>query len=201
LIFGKLCGAHERNHSATVHKHSFEQLTAVNLYPALPLTATASSGPLLAVALAPFNIQHALVSIAFGVILEIFGLSLLFMLTTMYFYRLVVHGYPTGTAVVSMFLTISGFAQPGVTMVYLAQASLTIFPLKNSGSTLLALDVFGPVMYVFCIAFAICLWATTTMWLGFVILAVQRTARQGMLPFKLPFWSLIFPMVGPLHNN
>jgi len=178
----------------TVHKHSFEQLTAVSLYPALPLTATASSGPLIAVALAPFNIRYAMISIGFGFVLEVVGLSLLLMLTTMYFYRLVVHGYPTGTAVVSMFLTISGFAQPGVTMVFMGQAFLAIFPLKNSGSTLLAMDAFGPTMYVLCLAVALCLWAATTMWLGFVILAVQRTARQGMLPYNLPFWSLIFPV-------
>jgi len=179
---------------ATVHSHSFEQLTAINLYPALPLTATASSGPLIAVALAPFNIRYAIISISVGFVLEVFGLSLLLMLTTMYFYRLVVHGYPTGPAVVSMFLTVSGFAQPGVTMVFLGQAFLAIFPLKDSGSTLLAMDGFGPTMYILCISAALCLWAATTMWFGFVILAVQRTARQGMLPYKLPFWSLIFPV-------
>ncbi|KAI0035848.1 voltage-dependent anion channel [Vararia minispora EC-137] len=178
----------------TVHRHSFEQLTSLTIYPSLPLAATASSGPLLAVSLAPFNLDHALVSIAFGAVLEVFGLSLLVMLTTMYFYRLVVHGYPEGAAVVSMALMISGFAQPGVTMCYLGQVSIVVFPLKDSGSPLLQLNSFGPAMYAFSIAIAFGLWATTTMWLVFIVLAVQRTARQGMLPFQLPFWSMIFPI-------
>ena len=143
--------------------------------------------------------SHALISIAFGVVLEVFALSFLFMLTTMYFYRLIVHGYPGGTNVVSMFLTISGFAQPGVTMVYLGQVFYDIFPLRNTNSVFLSLPHFGEAMYVLCIAWAVCLWAATTMWLGFTILAVQRVARQGMLPFNLPFWSLIFPIVSLEH--
>lgn len=169
------------------------------MYPALPLGAAASTGPLIAVALAPYSMNHALISIAFGVVLEVFALAFLFMLTTMYFYRLIVHGYPGGASVVSMFLTISGFAQPGVTMVYLGQVFHDLFPLQHSNSPLLTLPGFGDTMYALCIAWAMCLWAATTMWLGFTILAVQRVARQGMLPFKLPFWSLIFPIASP-HN-
>lgn len=132
----------------------------MNLYPALPLAATASTGPLIAVALAPYSLSHALISIAFGIVLEVFALSFLFMLTTMYFYRLIVHGYPGGASVVSMFLTISSFAQPGVTMVYLGQVFHDLFPLQNSNSPFLTLPGFGDTMYALCIAWAMCLWST-----------------------------------------
>ncbi|KAI0320789.1 voltage-dependent anion channel-domain-containing protein [Amylostereum chailletii] len=182
---------------ATVHESSFEQLTAVTTYPALPLCATASSGPLIAVALHPFNAEHALISIAVSAVLQIMGLSLLFMLTTVYFYRMIVHGYPEGTGgtgVVSMFLALSGFAQPGVTMVFMGQAFRDIFPYQNSASDLLSNPMISPVMYIFCLVVAFSLWTVATMWLILIGLAVQDVARKGMLPLKLPFWSLIFPM-------
>lgn len=184
-----------------VHQeHDFPRLSAVTLFPVVPLTVASSSGGALALAIQPIDPHIALVTITFSAFMLFTGVTLLFLLLGTYFFRVIVHGNPRGVPVLSTFLAIGACAQPGYSVLLIGQAFKELIPEQGNTSPFLGDAIVGEIVYVVCVCAGFAMWTMTTMWVVFMLLAVQHELRVAFLPFKLAFWSMIFPMVHPVYQ-
>ena len=124
------------------------------------------------------------------------GLALAFMILTGYLLRLVVHGMvPTGT-IISVFVPLGPCGQSGYAILLIGQFFRGILPLEESSSVVLSSSIAGEAINIFCTCVSFVLWSFATMWLVFALLAIQHVLRMNSkIPFKVPFWGLIFPNV------
>ena len=51
----------------------------------------------------------------------------------------------------------------------------------------------GESIEVVCTSICFVLWSMCTMWVIFAFLSIQNVIRKTPIPFKVPFWGLIFP--------
>lgn len=170
-------------------------MTAIWILPVVTLIVASSTGGTLAPALLPHSEYHALLTLTLSAFMVTVGLTLAFMILTMYLLRLIVHGVPQGASVISVFIPLGPMGQGGYSLLLLGQGFRSILPLKNDSQVLTAATT-GETIHVLCVCLAFVLWALGTMWLLYAILAVQEVLRKTRFPFKLPFWGLIFPNVG-----
>ncbi|KAG7098528.1 hypothetical protein E1B28_000467 [Marasmius oreades] len=177
----------------TAHNHSLERMTAAWLLPVVTLIVASSTGGVLAPALHKYNPSSALVTQVFSMFMVIIGLSLSMMLLTVYMMRLIIHGLPRGATVISVFLPLGPMGQAGFSILIAGQYFATVFPLKDGNSTILRSPATGETMNVICTCIAFVLWSLCSMWFIFALLGMQQVLRGGRIPFKVPFWGLIFP--------
>lgn len=169
-------------------------MTAIWLLPVVTLIVASSSGGILAPALLQYSRYGAIITLTLSFFLVSVGLALAMMILTMYFLRLIIYGVPQGASVVSTFIPLGPMAQGGYSILLLGQGFRSILPLQNS-SQVLSSSGTGDIINVICVIIAFVLWSLATMWLLYALLAVQEVLRQGLFPFKLPVWGLIFPNV------
>lgn len=179
----------------TSQKHSLQAMTAVWLLPVVTLTVAASSGGVLARALQKYSQLHALVSATVAVFLVTVGLTLAFMILTIYLLRLIVHGLPPGHTILSVFLPLGPTAQSGFAVLLIGQNFKSLLPLDHGTSEALRSTFTGDAINVICICTSFLLWSLASMWIVYALLAVHGGTRQNKVPFKLPFWGLVFPNV------
>ena len=148
----------------------------------------------MAPALLKYSKYHALLTLTLSAFMVSVGLCLALMILTMYFLRLIVHGVPQNATVISTFIPLGPMGQGGYSILLLGQGFRSILPLQNN-SQVLSNSQTGEIINVLCVCVAFVLWALATMWLLYALLAVQEVLRQGLFPFKLPVWGLIFPNV------
>lgn len=176
----------------TRQDHALSRMTAVWLLPVVTVVVASSTGGILAPVLLPFSRYDALITLTLAAFLVSLGLCLAMMILTMYFLRLIMYGVPQGASVISTFIPLGPMAQGGYSILLLGQGFRTILPLQNE-SQVLSDPHTGDIINVICVFIAFVLWALATMWLLYACLAVQEVLRQGLFPFKLPIWGLIFP--------
>lgn len=169
-------------------------MTAIWLLPVVTLIVASSSGGVLAPALLEYSRYHALLTLTVSAFMVSVGLSLALMILTMYLLRLIVYGVPQGASVISTFIPLGPMGQGGYSILLLGQGFRSILPLEKD-SQFLSDSQTGNIIHVFCVCAAFVLWALATMWLLYALLSVQEVLRQGLFPFKLPIWGLIFPNV------
>lgn len=172
-------------------------MTAGWLLPVVTLIVASSTGGVIAPALAEFSAYHTLITLTVSAIMVSIGLCLALMILTMYFLRLILYGVPESTSVVSVFIPLGPTGQAGYSILLIGQGFRRILPLAHhEGSTFLSGQQTGDTIHVMCTCVAFVLWALSTMWLLYAILAVQEVLRAtGPFPFKITVWGLIFPNV------
>lgn len=163
------------------------------LLPVVTFVVASSSGGVLAAPLQEFSQWHALITVLSSVFMVTIGISLSIMILTIYFLRLVVHGLPQGATILSSFLPLGPIGQAGYSILLIGNNSKSLLPLAYGNSEILRASSTGDTIYVICLCISISLWSFATMWIIFALLGIQEVAREAHIPFKLPFWGLIFP--------
>ncbi|KAI0046066.1 hypothetical protein FA95DRAFT_1542977 [Auriscalpium vulgare] len=182
-------------HMMIVHQdHEFSRLTSITLLPTVPLTVASATGANLALALLPISPRVALVTATLSAFSLVVGVAMLFLLMGIYLFKIIIHGNPPGMLVVSTFLPIAACAQPSYSVLLIGQVFRQLIPVQGNTSFFLSTPAVGEIVFAMCVCLGFALWAMTTMWAVFTILAVQHEFRKGLPPFKLPWWSAIFPM-------
>ncbi|KAH7923732.1 hypothetical protein BV22DRAFT_1014841 [Leucogyrophana mollusca] len=177
----------------TRQEHSLKSMTTAWLLPVVTLIVGSSSGGVLASALVEFSPSHALLTTVFSACMVTIGLSLSLMMLTIYILRLMIHGYPLGLSILSAFFPLGPCGQAGYSILLIGQSFKSILPLHYGDSAILRAQTTADSLYVLCTAISVALWAFATMWLLFALLGLQDAARHNRIPFKLSFWSMIFP--------
>jgi tellurite resistance protein TehA-like permease len=177
----------------TRQKHSLDQLNCSWTFPTLPLIVGSSTGGLLSLPLAEFNLNHAMITIIFSYLMMMIGVGAALMLNVLYILRLIVHGPPPGSAVMTSFLPLGPSGQGGFGILLIGQTFRTLLPLNYGHSEFLRLSSTGETINAICIVISMTLWAMGFMWLCLALLGVQDVYRHSRIPFEVTFWGLIFP--------
>lgn len=179
----------------TKQDHALSRMTAVWLLPVVTLIVASSTGGVLAPALNRFSPHHALLTLVVSTFMVSIGLTLAFMILTMYLLRLIVYGLPPGASVLSVFIPLGPMGQGAYSILLLGQGYKTLFPLQYGKSDILTATKTGETINIICVCAAIVLWSLASMWLAYALLALAEVLPTNRFPFKLPFWGLIFPNV------
>ncbi|KAH9946984.1 voltage-dependent anion channel [Amylocystis lapponica] len=179
----------------TRQKHAISTMTTVWMVPPAALTVAASAGASIASSLEQVSTSYTLLTLAVSSFMVIVGLVICFMLSTLYLLRLLIYGVPERISVLSSFIALGPTGQGGNAIILIGQGFQAILPLKYGDSDLLRSANTGPTINVICVCTAFLMWAVTTMWMFYAVLAVQDVVRQSRFSFGLPFWGLIFPNV------
>lgn len=182
----------------TRQDHALSRMTAIWLLPVVTLIVASSSGGILASALAPISLYHALITLTLSAFMVSVGLCLAFMILTIYILRLIAYGLPQGASVISVFIPLGPMGQGGYSILLLGQGFREILPLHKT-SEVLSNPATGEIMDVLCVAVAFILWSLGTMWLLYALLACAEVfIKKERFSFKLPVWGLIFPNVSTI---
>jgi hypothetical protein len=179
--------------------HDLSRMTVLSLLPVIPLIVVSSSGGVMTSALLNTSPPLALFTLTVSVVLLIIGLSLTFMMLSSYVLRLIVHGLPQGALILSTFLPLGQAGQAGYSFLLIGRSFKAMSPPTGSKSEFLTSTSTGDVINILCICVAFALWSTAVMWLLFALLGVQNILRQGLPPFAVTFWGLLFPNVSLLN--
>lgn len=171
-------------------------MTTVWLLPVVTLIVGSSSGGVLVPALQTYSPSHALLTATCSACMVTIGLSLSLMLLTIYILRLVVHGYPTGASILSVFLPIGPCGQAAYSLLKLGSSFRSLLPLKyGDAGGILRQPGTGEAVEVICVVGAMVLWSLATMWILFAMLGLGYTLRRERIDFRLSFWGTVFPNV------
>jgi tellurite resistance protein TehA-like permease len=179
----------------TKHSHSHERMTTVWLLPAISLIVPSSVGAELALSLHASSPTIALTTIAFTIFIVSIGLVLAFIILAIYFDRLILHGFPQGSTIVSSFIPLGPFGQAGFCVLTIGKFMKEALPVAGSTSPFLGSAQAGEVVYALCVCIGFILWAIATMWLVYGLLGMQYILRRTRISFELSFWGMIFPNV------
>ncbi|EGO25855.1 hypothetical protein SERLADRAFT_466572 [Serpula lacrymans var. lacrymans S7.9] len=177
----------------TRQEHSLKTMTTAWILPVVPLVVGSSTGGVIAPALQIYSPSHALLTIVFAVFMVTIGLSLSLMMLTIYILRLVVYGYPAGIGILSSFYPLGPSGQAAYSILLIGQSLQSLLPLNYGDSDFLRWKFVGDTFNVFCIGISVVLWSFATMWIVYAVLGIQQVVRHDHVPFKLSFWSMIFP--------
>lgn len=123
------------------------------------------------------------------------GLTLSMNFITMHVESYIVHGLPQSPQVVSSFFPLAVYCQCAYSVLLLAISFQTQLPLEWSNAPFFRSAGAGEALYSICFAAGFALWAMSTAWLVFALMAIGHVARKGKLHFSPSWWSLIFPNV------
>jgi len=170
-------------------------MTAVWLLPVVTVIVASSSGGVLSHALEDVSPSHALFTVTFSAFLVTIGISLATMMLTIYLLRLIIYGLPPTATIISVFLPLGPTGQAGFSILLIGQSYKALLPVDNVNSIGSNPSTTGEIVHIVCICLAFVLWSFATMWLLYALLAVLDVLRSARVPFKVPFWGLIFPNV------
>ena len=179
----------------TKQEHTHQKMTSVWLLPVVTLIVASSVGGELAQALHAHSVTCALTTIAFTVFILSIGLALALMILTIYFARLVLHGFPQGLSIVSSFIPLGPCGQAGFSVLIIGQFMKETLPVPGSISPFLGSAQVGEIVFVLCVCISFILWAFATMWLVYALLGIQHILHRTRISFELAFWGMIFPNV------
>ncbi|KAI0374185.1 hypothetical protein BV20DRAFT_1049578 [Pilatotrama ljubarskyi] len=177
----------------TRHEHALNRMTAVWLLPVVTLIVISSTGGVIAEPLAKVSPNHALITLTVSLVLVSMGLGLAMMILTMYLLRLIVHGVPPSSGVLSVFMPLGPMGQGGYSILLLGQGFRQVLPLDYGQSHVLHQENVGDIIAVISLVAALVLWSLATMWMIYAVLAVIEVLQQTRFPFSQTFWGLIFP--------
>lgn len=180
----------------TRHEHTFESMSLKWLLPVVTLVVGASTGGIIAQALAPYSPNAALLTVTFSACIVIIGLALTMMLLTVYLIRTIVYGYSEGAGILSIFFPLGPAGQGAYAILLIGSGFKSLLPLTQEDTDgFLGTSSTGETINVICIVTAFTLWSFGTMWMISAFLGLYHSLRRVHVPFRLTFWSMIFPNV------
>ena len=168
-------------------------MTTLWLLPVVTLIVASSSGGVLGPAIQAYSSLHFFQTFLVSVFMVTVGFTLTLMILTVYLMRLILHGLPPATRVLSVFLPIGPTSQTGFAILLIGRNFPKLLPF--SSSKLLNDATTGPIVEVVCTCGSFLLWSLATMWMLYALLAVYSGVRQSKIAFKVSFWGLVFPNV------
>ncbi|CAA7263168.1 unnamed protein product [Cyclocybe aegerita] len=179
----------------TQQTHALESMTAMWLLPVVTLIVAASSGGVLGQTLNQYSTPYALWTVTVSVYMVTVGLTLALMILTIYLMRLIIHGLPPGTSILSVFLPLGPTGQSGFAIMLIGDNLKVLLPRspKITTSNFLTHEATGPIIDIVATSVAFLLWSLATMWILYALLAVYSTLRRSWITFRLSFWGLVFP--------
>lgn len=195
VAMGFICGFVLIHLMITRQHHTLSAANSLWALPAVALIVVASAGGVVATPLLAVDPWRAGLTIMMSAFLLIVGLMIGFMFFTLYFLRLILYGLPQGVNVLSGWITLGIAGQGGYAVLVLGNAFKQWIPVQYGSSSFMRSDTTGTTLDAICVYVGLMLWAITTMWFFYNLLAMQEAIRQGGFPFSLPWWELIFPNV------
>jgi len=174
-------------------KHTLEKMTALWLFPFITLVVASSTGGLISTALKAQSMKFAILTAFFSLTMVIIGLSLAFMIITIYLARLVICGPPEKPLVLSAFVVLGPLGQGGYSLLVNGQNISKILPLYVAG-TFPEVAAGGQMLFSFCFCGAYILWSMGICWIiisSYSIFSVLK--KEGKIPFSITYHGLIFP--------
>jgi len=172
--------------------HSISKMTAVWLLPIVSLIVASSSGGLLANALREHSHTLALLTSAFSFTMVLIGLSLAIMVITVYLLRLIIHGPPDPSLILSAFITLGPLGQGGYSLLVNGQNLSDLLPLHIQ-SDFPQSPLAGQMIFAACFSGAYVLWSMGICWIIIAVCSIGHVRRTQDLPFGMAYWGLIFP--------
>ncbi|KAF5385900.1 hypothetical protein D9615_002517 [Tricholomella constricta] len=176
----------------TTHDHSLPKMACVWVLPMVTLIVASSCGGLLANALISHSTYHALITTAVSLTALIMGFSLALMILTVYLTRLILHGPPDTSLILSAFITLGPVGQGGFSFLINGENLSILLPV-HLGETFPHAALTGELLYSACFCAAWILWSMGIAWLMISLISVYAVAREQQIPFSLAYWGLIFP--------
>ena len=170
-------------------------MTARWLLPVMTLMVASTSGGIIGRAIQIYSQLHSLQTFLVSVFMVTVGFTLTLMILTVYLMRLILHGLPRDTKVLSAFLPIGPTSQTGYAILLVGQNFYNLLPFQSQRSNLLNYSSTGTVVEVVCTCGSFLLWSIATMWMLYALLAVYSGVRESKFAFKASFWGLVFPNV------
>lgn len=165
------------------------------LLPIVTLVVGASTGGIIAQALIPYSPNGALLTVTFSACMVIIGLALTMMLLTVYLIRTILYGYSKGPDILSIFFPLGPAGQGAYAILLIGSGFKSILPLTQETDGILETSSTGEIINVICIVTAFALWSFETMWMISAFIGMWHSLRRAQVPFRLTFWSMIFPNV------
>lgn len=173
-------------------EHTISKMTAVWLLPVVTLIVASSSGGLLSHALLEHSHTIAFVTAAFSFTMVLIGLSFAIMMITVYLLRLILHGPPDPSLILSAFVILGPLGQGGYSLLVNGQDLSVLLPVHietNFPQSALA----GQMIYAACFCGSYVLWSMGIAWILLACTSIGHVARSSQLPFGMAYWGLIFP--------
>jgi tellurite resistance protein TehA-like permease len=159
------------------------------------LTVASTVGNIVSAALYPYAPAEAWLTTIFSMVMLVVGLAYALKYIVMFLQRLIVSGYPTGLSIMSSFIPLGPLCQSGYSFLLFAENFQTQLPLTTGSSTFLRSELAGPILYAICLCAGFTLWALSTAWIVFTLLAIGHVVRREKIGFGPTYWGLIFPNV------
>ncbi|TFK75458.1 hypothetical protein BDN72DRAFT_892400 [Pluteus cervinus] len=181
--------------SSTPH-HSLDVVLCLWVFPVITLVVVSAAGGSVALSLISHSECHALATTAVSFSALIIGLSLTLLMLTDYFLRLLIHGVPKGSLVLSSFLILSPLGEGGFSFLINGEnLSVLMSREPQKWEALPFPRLFGQIIFVSCLALAWTLWSFALAWttISSGSLYIATIGRKSRIPFSLSYWSVIFP--------
>ncbi|KAJ3517217.1 hypothetical protein NLJ89_g658 [Agrocybe chaxingu] len=151
----------------TQQTHTLESMTAMWLLPVVTLIVAASSGGVLGQTLNQYSTPYALWTVTVSVYMVTIGLTLALMILTIYLMRLIIHGLPPGTSILSVFLPLGPTGQSGFAIILIGDNLKALLPRspRTTTSYFLTHEATGPIIDIVTTSVAFLLWSLATMWI------------------------------------
>ncbi|CDO69365.1 hypothetical protein BN946_scf184961.g7 [Trametes cinnabarina] len=172
--------------------HSIPKMSAVWLLPVVTLIVASSSGGLLSHALLPHSTTIALVTTGFSFTMVIIGLGFALMMITVYLLRLILHGPPDPSLILSAFITLGPLGQGGFSLLVNGQDLSEILPL-HMGDEFPTVALAGQMVFAGCFLGAFILFSLGVAWILLALISIGHVRASSKIPFSMAYWGLIFP--------
>lgn len=180
-------------HRVTRHHHAFSTISPLWLLPVVTLIVCSSTGQLIAAELMKTSPPHALLTMGMSMVMLFIGLTLAFMIMTLYISRIIIEGFPSIDLIISSFVLLGPCGQGAYSFLIAGQNFQNVLPW---GGNVLGMNPTGQIINVVCLIAAFFVWCIGMWWLVMALLAIGNVLLNGhRIPFKLAFWGLVFPNV------
>lgn len=186
------------------------KMTAVWLLPVVTLVVASSTGGLMARALRPHSATLALITTTFSFVMVLIGLSFALMIITVYLLRLITHGAPDITLILSAFIVLGEhgsfhrttlvtdapspgpLGQGGYSLLVNGENLAELLPL-HLGNRFPFSEQAGQMIFVVCFVGSFVLWSMGIAWIVLAVLSIYSVVRKGKIPFSTAYWGMVFP--------
>ncbi|KAI0081901.1 hypothetical protein K474DRAFT_1586835 [Panus rudis PR-1116 ss-1] len=175
-----------------LQNHAISRMSAVWLLPVVTLIVASSTGGLLANALREHSHTLALVTTGFSLTMVIIGLSMALMIITIYLLRLIIHGPPDPSLILSAFVTLGPLGQGGFSLLVNGENLSHLIPLHILNDFPQS-ETAGQMLFAGCFCGAYVLWSMGIAWILLAICSILHVRRSTQLPFSMSYWGLVFP--------
>jgi tellurite resistance protein TehA-like permease len=116
------------------------------------------------------------------------GLSLALMMITIYLLRLVVHGPPDVSLILSAFIVLGPLGQGGYSLLLNGEVLARVLLPAAPGAAPALVRPSGPVLFSVCFAGAFVLWSMGVCWIVVAVFSIGNQLRRGRVPFSIAYW-------------